>query len=119
MARALWEVNYDDNILEFPGWRETRPLEQAKNQASWLQEWLSSAVGEHVSVKPVFVLPGWYVKRTGPGGIWVSNGKNIQTLLRHPEGNSLSAKVVQQITHQLDQRCRNVKPTGTNVKEKY
>lgn len=110
-GKASWEVNYDGSTLEFPGWRETKPLEQAKAQASWLQEWLSSAVGERIAVKPVLVLPGWYVKRTSQGGIWVSNGKNIQTLLNHSDGNPLSPKVVQQITHQLDQRCRNVKPT--------
>ena len=69
-------------------------------------------------MKPVLVLPGWYVNLTGKGGIWVSNGKNMQTLLSHPEGSPLSPKVVQQITHQLDQRCRNVKPTGSNTKAK-
>lgn len=117
-GQATWEVNYDGNTLQFPGWSETKPLEQAKNQASWLQEWLSSAVGEHIAVKPVLILPGWYVKRTSPRGIWVSNGKNMQSLLSHPEGSPLPQKVVQQISHQLDQRCRNVKPTGTNVERK-
>lgn len=33
------------------------------------------------------MLPGWYVKRTNQGGIWVSNGKNIQSLLNHSDGN--------------------------------
>lgn len=117
-AQASWEVNYDGNTLGFPGWSETKPLEQAKHQASWLQEWLSGAVGERIAVKPVLVLPGWYVKRTGQGGIWVSNGKNLQSLLHHPECNSLSPKIVQQISHQLDQRCRNIKPTGNNFEAK-
>jgi len=106
---STWEVTYDGNSLRFPSWQETKPLEQAKSQAVWLQKWLFEAVGENIPVKPVLVLPGWFINRTGKGGIWVCNGKNMQTLLRHPEHPPLSAKTVQQIAYQLDQRCRNVK----------
>ena len=40
-GQSTWEVNYDGKTLQFPGWSETKPLEQAKMQASWLQEWRS------------------------------------------------------------------------------
>jgi hypothetical protein len=110
-GQASWEVSYDGRTLAFPGWHEARPLEQAKDQASWLQEWLTKAVGESVSVKPALALPGWYVKRTAPGGIWVCNGKKMETLLKYAEGAPLSPKLVQQIAHQIEQRCRDVEPT--------
>ena len=42
------KVTYDGKSIQFPRWKETKPLEQAKNQAVWLEKWLSSATGEQV-----------------------------------------------------------------------
>ncbi len=109
-GRAEWTVEYDGKALAFPGWVETEPLMQAQRQAKWLQEWLTKAVGEAVSAKPILALPGWYVKRTNGGGMLVFNGKNAQGLLGRLTDGLLPDKIIKQITHQLDQRCRTVKP---------
>jgi len=109
-TKKEWQVDYDANTLNFPGWRETAPLEQAQRQARWLSEWLSSAVGEPVSAQPVVALPGWYIKRTAPGGVVVFNGKNPGATLRAIGRASLSEPLQQRIAHQLDARCRNIKP---------
>lgn len=101
-------VYYDGTRLEFPGWTETKPLEQADRQAKWLQTWLSSAVGEPVGVRPVLALPGWYVERTSREGMPVINGKNSENIFGKIGQTPLTDKLVQQIVHQLDQRCRNV-----------
>lgn len=103
-----WKVLYDGARLEFPGWMETKPLEQAERQAKWLQTWLSSAVGESVSVRPVLALPGWFIERTGREGMPVINGKNPENIFGKIGQTPLSDKLVKQIVHQLDQRCRNV-----------
>lgn len=105
-----WQVDYDAKTLQFPGWCERAPLEQAQRQARWLSEWLSSAVGEPVSAQPVVALPGWYIKRTAPGGVVVFNGKNPGATLRRIGHASLSEQSQQRIAHQLDARCRNIKP---------
>ncbi len=94
----------------FPGWRETAPIDQAIRNADWLRKWLSSAVGEAVKVQPVLVLPGWYVHRTSGEGIPVLNGKDARGYFTWARGPALSAKLVQQIAHQLEQRCRDVAP---------
>lgn len=106
-------VTYDGQILRFPDWHEKEPLEQARRQADWLQKWLSSAVGEAVTVRSVLALPGWFVDRTQSGNVIVFNGKNPQFLSR-PLGKNepLSHKLVQQIAHQIEQRCRDVAPVG-------
>jgi hypothetical protein len=104
------KVDYDGKSLGFPGWREVAPLEQARRNADWLRTWLSSAVGEPVSVRPVLVLPGWYVNRTSGEGIPVLNGKNPQSYFARARGERLSDKLIQQIVHQLDQRCRDIEP---------
>lgn len=118
-GKAQWTVEYDGTTLHFPGWQETEPIQQALRQAKWLQEWLSKAVGENVLAKPILALPGWYVKRTGGGGIMVFNGKNSSNLLGRLNSDPLPDKLIKQLTHQLDQRCRTVKPKAyANDKDK-
>ena len=53
-------VETDGTILDFPGWTERKPVEQAERNARWLAKWLSSAVGVRVFVQPVLLLPGWW-----------------------------------------------------------
>lgn len=109
-GRAGWEVTYDGATLRFPRWSETAPLDQAKRQASALERWLTSAVGETVAVKPVLALPGWYIKRVRPGGVPVFNGKNPAKFFPHLANGVLSDQLVTRIAHQLNQRCRDVAP---------
>jgi hypothetical protein len=105
-------VNYDGKALLFPGWSETAPLEQATRNAEWLKKWLSSAVGSPVDVRPVLMLPGWYIERTGPGGVAVMNGTNCRNFFTKGRDQPLSEQLVKQIVHQLDARCRSVEPTS-------
>lgn len=112
------EVLYDGATLQFPGWVETKPIQQAERQAKWLQDWLTRAVGEPVSVQPLIALPGWYVKRTRAGGIPVINGKNCSSFfLKFNNGNKLSEKLQTQIAHNVEQRCRNVLPRAYRIED--
>lgn len=42
------KVIFDGSTLKFPNWSEAAPIDQARRQAAWLAEWLSSAVGDHL-----------------------------------------------------------------------
>lgn len=103
-------VTYDGSVLHFPGWQEREPLEQAKRQAEWLRNWLTSSVGDLVDVKPVLALPGWFIDRKAPGNVIVINPKNATFLAELRGGQELSAHMIQRIAHQLEQRCRDVLP---------
>ncbi|MGE5892437.1 MAG: nuclease-related domain-containing protein [bacterium] len=105
-------VIFDGQKLHFPGWSEREPIEQSKRQAAWLSGWLSSAVGEPVSVKPVLALPGWFVDLRKPGEVLVFDGKNPHLLLRWGNDHPLSESAIKRIAHQLDQRCRNIEPAA-------
>lgn len=59
-------VKFNGEALEFPGWRETKMLEQACAQTRWLSEHLYRKTGERVQVEPVLALPGWYVTCSVP-----------------------------------------------------
>jgi len=103
------EVIYDGEHLHFPHVKEQKPLKQAESQAKWLEKWLTSAVGEPVSVTPVLALPGWFIKQTQRKGIPVINGKNSGAFFAK-FGANLSEKLQRQIVHQIDSRCRTVLP---------
>lgn len=94
--------------LVFPGWTETEPVAQARRNAEWLGRWLSSAVGEPIDAKPVLIIPGWYIDRKQPCDVAIANETNAKSYFRRQPGDRLSGKLVQQIVHQLDTRCRDV-----------
>jgi len=110
-GEAAVTVRYDGTALNFPGWSERQPADQAKSQAAWLSKWLSSAVGEYVPVRPVLAVPGWYLKKESPDNLLLFNGKNPGPLLNAIDG-SLSPQLITRIAHQLEQRCRDIEPTA-------
>lgn len=101
-------VRSNGSQLDFPDWRDTKPIEQASRNAHWLGRWLSSATGETVRVEPVVLLPGWYVKRSDWNGVPVLNPKEMMGFLASRRGPPLNPAQQQRIAHQLDGRCRTV-----------
>lgn len=109
--KSAYTVELRDERLHFPDWASAEPLDQAKRNADWLRKWLSSAVGEPVSVKPVLVFPGWMVDRKGKSDVAVISGKECLSYFPKTKSATLSPKLIQQVAHQLDTRCRDVEPT--------
>lgn len=102
-------VVFDGSTLRFPTWTESAPLAQAQRQARWLGQWITSAVGASVGARAVLAIPGWYVDRQASGPVLIFNGKGPQFLLRSNR-STLTDEMVQRIAHQIEQRCRTVKP---------
>lgn len=78
------KVKYNGKTLEFPGWTESKPIEQAERQARWLANHLRKETGESFAVTAVLALPGWYVERSAriaPDMVQVINPKNCGWLL--------------------------------------
>ena len=106
-AKDAHKVIFDGCSLQFgEGRQEHRCLDQAKQQASRLSDWLSKAVGEAVEVQPVLALPGWFVERRGRGAVIVVSGRAVKTLVKGPV--VIDPTMIERIAHQLDQRCRDV-----------
>lgn len=104
------KVEFDGKVLKFPTWTTTKPIDQAKRQARWLSQWLASAVGSPIAVTPVLALPGWYVERKGRGEVWLFSGKELTKLLSLRGAPPLAEQDLQRVSHQIEQRCRDVKP---------
>ena len=109
--KSAYTVELRENGLAFPDWTTQEPLDQARRNAQWLAKWLSSAVGEPVNVKPALVLPGWYVDLKAKSDVAVLSGKQCLGYFPKAKATPLSPKLIQQIAHQLDARCRDVEPT--------
>jgi hypothetical protein len=107
-------VVFDGSALHFPGWSEVEPIAQAKRQSKWAAEWLTSAVGAPVDATPVLAIPGWWIDRRNQSPVLIYNGKKPQFLLSI-RGGVLSDEMVKRISHQVEQRCRNVKPSYSAV----
>ena len=104
-----WEVTYDGESLQFPGWKETLPLGQAMRQAEWLFEWIEEAIGEPVAVRPILVLPGWSVKRTAVSGIPVLAARRIQAYFQRMRPRpEMTETLIERIAEQIDRSCRVV-----------
>lgn len=110
------KVVYDGNCLNFPGWVETKPLEQARRQAVWLSKWLTSAVGEAVTARPVLALPGWFVERKSRGDLLLISGREASAILK-AKHETLTESMIKRIEHQLEQRCRDVEPSMYRKRE--
>lgn len=59
-----YKVTDDGTALQFPGWRETDAIAQAKRQAQWLARYLRDSLARDVPVLPAVALPGWYIVDT-------------------------------------------------------
>ncbi len=106
---AKHEAVFDGNTIRFPWGMADRPLNQARRTKKWLEEFLSKSTGERVSVQPIVALPGWWVTVTAEmdAGVWVLSGKQVAGRIAK-EPPRLSPKMIQQIAHQLDQKCRDL-----------
>ena len=82
------QVSFDGNLLRFPDFATREPLEQAKQQAQWLQRWLREALKQDIPVTPALSLPGWYVSQSDD--VWRNSPVKVFTPMG--EGANFMAK---------------------------
>ena len=106
------KVTYDGEALRFPGWIESNPIRQAKDNAAWLANELCRAVGESVKVKPVLSICGWYVQRESKSPPIVYNGKNPEAVFPKIVVQPLTDQTIERICYQLEQWVGDVEPAA-------
>lgn len=101
-----YHVEFDGFRLHWPMGPDAYGIEQARNNARTLADWLSGAVGEPVSVTAILTLPGWMVDRKAPSkGVHILNPKEIAKICG-PRRESLNENLLKRICYQLDQKCK-------------
>lgn len=83
-------VGYDGTKLRFPDFATSAPIEQAMQQAQWLQRRLRDALQREFPVVAAVALPGWYVDRDEVGKradvvVFTPMGKGAEFIARQPE----------------------------------
>ncbi|MDE3098721.1 MAG: NERD domain-containing protein [Verrucomicrobiota bacterium] len=105
----------EDHKAEFDGIKiqfssgnyDANAPEQARQNARRLAALLTKATGERVTAQPIVALPGWYVTLKANSDVKVLSGKQVAGFISK-EPAQLSDKLIQQISYQLEQRCRDV-----------
>ena len=105
----------EDHKAEFDGIKiqfssgnyDAEAPEQARQNARWLATEMSKATGERVTVQPIVALPGWYVTLKANSEVKVLSGKQVFNFITR-EPVRYHHKLIQQISYQLEQRCRDV-----------
>ena len=101
------EAVFDGNKIQFPSHYDADAPEQARRNAQWLAKTLSKATGQRVTAQPIVALPGWWVTLKANSDVKVLSGKQVSGFIS-TESALLSDKAIQQISYQLEQRCRDV-----------
>jgi hypothetical protein len=101
------EAVFDGKKIQFPSGYDAKAPKQASRNARWLANMLTKATGERVTVQPVVALPGWWVTLKADADVKVLSGKQVSGFIAK-EPAQLSGKFIQQISYQLEQRCRDV-----------
>ncbi len=101
------QVVFDGEKLLFGTGVERGAIPQAERQAKALSKFLETAVGEKVWVTPVIAIPGWWVVLKAKCPFPILSGRQTTAFIRE-EKPKLSDKLVRQVVHQLDQKCRDV-----------
>ena len=110
--QARVTVDNAAGTVHFPNVAWRIPVNQLESQAKWLKGFVSDSTGLNVPVEPMLALPGWFIAaRTGvsPAGIFVINPVNAGKFFVRSH-RVLSEEAIQRISHQLEQRCRDVEP---------
>ncbi|GGP78983.1 nuclease-related domain-containing protein [Shewanella ulleungensis] len=112
-----YQLFYKDGRLHFPSWTETKPIEQATRQATWVSKWLTKATGQQVFASPVLVFPGWYVTSQTKPPFPILNHKQLVKTIPALRSNkevtqTLSQQQVEAIVYQVAQRCLSKSAAG-------
>ncbi len=83
-AKGCCEIVYDGENITVNGFTPDRdPIVQAKAQANWMRGFLKEALTRELSVQPVVLYPGWFVKVPSNGcKVWVLNHEMLSGYLK-------------------------------------
>ena len=109
-AKAGYSVTFDGKALHFPGdMGRTDAIDQAKGNAKTLSQWLTGTAKSPVEVRPLVVIPGWYIGAEN----WRTSG--VQTTRKLAErlpglgrGGSLTEDKIRVIADRIEAHCRDV-----------
>jgi len=104
---AEHKIIFDGQKLVYPWGDDFQGLEFARDRAIWLESWIAQILGRQVPVQPILVFPGWWVEEHAINTVRVLNPKQIAAVVNR-NTPMLTEEQVEQVTKQLEARCRDV-----------
>lgn len=101
-------VTYDGNRLIWPWGEEEINIRQVQAEVDWLRDWIFKRTAIRTEIKPIAVIPGWYVKERAISAVRVTNQKLLSSIIAQWRSQQLTPEQVDLISRQLDDRCRDV-----------
>ncbi len=97
-AKGSCEIVYDGEKVKVNGFTPDRdPVAQGKAQAGWIKGFLKEVVIKELSVRPVVLYPGWFVKPQPKGcEVWVLHPDVLPMFLKN-EHTCLDRRDIQAI----------------------
>jgi hypothetical protein len=110
--RGKAEVSFDGDVLLRNGMPVDRdPITQAKAQSSWLANEVEAGTGRRVRVKPVVLIPGWWIESSEGAHkeVWVLEPKAFPKFLAG-QPHLLESGEIHQIAYHLSRYVRTFAP---------
>jgi hypothetical protein len=102
------KVTVGDDQLEYPWGTDCCGLDQARDNAAWLSDWISKTFERPVRVVPLLVLPGWYIERRRKLDVTVLSGREVTVQVPKLDGDRLKSDEIRRIAALIEDRNRSV-----------
>lgn len=106
--RKEHEILFDGDKLIYPWGEDREALQQAENNARWLQDCLKKLTGKQYPVSAALTFPAYYVTESKLGPVRVLNPNGLVSALTGYHRQPLDPESLDLIRRQLDSLCRNV-----------
>jgi hypothetical protein len=103
-----YQVVFDGNRLIWAWGEDTRALQQAGNNMTWLNEWLKKMTGTDFSVRGVLTFPGYEVIERKLTPLRVVYTKGLRDAVTSLGNEVLGPSEIDLIRRQLEEKCRDV-----------
>lgn len=110
------KVFFTGEELQFPFKTDREALEQVGRNAAHLSGFLTRMTAGKVEVRPVLVLPGWFIERKGRGPVTVVNDKpsQLRSAMLDPKAPRMEPAQHTRIVRLLEERSREAKDSPEN-----
>lgn len=102
-----YKVTYDGGKLHFPGFSDSKRVEQTRRQADWLAKHLRQVLGRPVPVVPALALPGWWIEPSNSQTdvqIFTPSGRGAHFMADERAGRRIDAATAGLVTQALVMR---------------
>ncbi len=102
------KVTMGEGCLEYPWGTDRCGLDQARDNAAWLSDWLSKTSDAPINVGAILALPGWFIERRCKLPITVLSGREVTVQVPKLDGTPLTSNEIRRIAAMIEDRNRSV-----------